>query len=53
LYVDERNKGKGNQKRTRGIEMNEARETYLKTYIAVDKIDQMLLRWDVTYKSWR
>jgi len=33
--------------------MNEAHETYLKTYSAVDKIDQMLLEWDVTYKSWR
>jgi len=53
LYVRERNKGKGNQKRTWGIEMNEARETYLKNYSAVDKIDQMLLGWDVTYKSWR
>ena len=53
LYVREKNKGKGNQKRTWGIEMNEARETYLKNYSAVDKIDQMLLGWDVTYKSWR
>jgi hypothetical protein len=53
LYVGEQNKGRGNQKRTWGIEMNEARETYLKTYIAVDKIDQMLLGWDVKYKSWR
>jgi hypothetical protein len=53
LYVRERNKGKGNQKRTWGIEMNEACETYLKNYSAVDKIDQMLLGWDVTYKSWR
>ncbi len=26
-----------------GIEMNEAQETYLKNYSAVDKIDQMLL----------
>ncbi len=33
--------------------MNEAHETYLKTYSAVDKIDQMLLGWDVKYKSWR
>jgi hypothetical protein len=33
--------------------MNEACETYLKTYSAVDKIDQMLLGWDVKYKSWR
>ncbi len=47
LYVREQNKGRGNQKRTWGIEMNEACETYLKTYSAIDKIDQMLLGWDV------
>ncbi len=33
--------------------MNEAQETYLKKYSAVDKIDQMLLGWDFTYWSWR
>ena len=33
--------------------MNEARETYLKNYSAVDKIDQMLLHWDLNYRSWR
>jgi hypothetical protein len=33
--------------------MNEARETYLKNYSAVGKIDQMLLHWDLSYKSWR
>jgi hypothetical protein len=33
--------------------MNEAQEMYLKKYSAVDKIDQMLLRWDLTYRSWR
>ena len=49
----ERNKGRGKNKRTWGIEMNEARETYLKTYSAVDKIDQMLLGWEVNYRSWR
>ena len=53
LYVRERNKGRGSGKRRWGIEMNEARETYLKNYSAVDKIDQMLLGWDVTYKSWK
>ncbi len=31
--------------------MNETHETYLKTYSAVDKIDQMLLGWDIKYKS--
>jgi len=53
LYVRDRSKGRGQQKRTWGIEMNEAQETYLKTYSAVDKIDQMLLHWDLNYRSWR
>ncbi len=42
LYVHDHSKGRGQQKRTWGIEMNEAREIYLKNYSAVDKIDQML-----------
>ncbi len=53
LYVREQNKGRGNQKRIWGIEMNEARETYHKNYSAVNKIQQMLLQWNVTYESWR
>jgi hypothetical protein len=53
LYVRERNKGQGNTKRTWGIEMNFAREMYLKTYSAVDKIDQMLLLWNIRYRSWK
>jgi hypothetical protein len=43
LYVHERNRGEEMKKRTWAIEMNEPRETYLKTYSAVDKIDQTLL----------
>jgi hypothetical protein len=53
LYVPDCSKGRGQQKKTWGIEMNEARETYLKNYSAVDKIDQMLLHWDLSYRSWR
>ncbi len=53
LYVRDCSKGRGQQKRTWGIEMNEALERYLKNYSAVDKIDQMLLGWDLTYRSWR
>jgi hypothetical protein len=53
LYVRECIKGRGQQKRTWGIEINEAQETYLKNYSAVDKNDQMLLGWDLTYRSWR
>ncbi len=52
LCVRDCSKGRGQQKRTWGFEMNEAQETYLKNYSAVDKIDQMLLGWDLTY-SWR
>jgi hypothetical protein len=52
-YVCERNKGRRSQKRTWGIEMIEAQETYLKNYRAVDKIDQMLLGCDLIYRSWR
>ncbi len=33
--------------------MNEAQETYLKNYSAVDKIDQMLLHLDLSYRSQR
>ena len=53
LYVCERNKDRSNQKRSWGIEANEAREMYLKIYSAVDKIDLMLLGWDVSYCSWK
>jgi hypothetical protein len=52
LYVRDCSEGRGHQKRTWGIEMNEAQERYLKNYSAVDKIDQMLLGWDFTYRSW-
>jgi hypothetical protein len=52
LYVRDRSKGRGQQKRTWGIEMNEAQERYLKNYSVVDKTDQMLLGWDFTYRSW-
>ncbi len=52
-YVRDCSKGRGQQKRTWGIEMNEARETCLKNYSLVDKIDQMLFGWDLTYRSWR
>jgi hypothetical protein len=48
--VQDCSKGRGQQKRTWGIEMNEAQETYLKNYSAINKIDQMLLVWDLTYR---
>jgi hypothetical protein len=33
--------------------MKEEQETYLKNYSTVDTIDQMLLGWRLTYRSWR
>ena len=45
LYVSERERGRGEQKRKWVIEMNEGRAVYLKPYSAVDKIDQMLKEW--------
>ena len=53
LYVRERNRGRGDEKRRWAIEMNEPRDTYLKTYSAVDKIDQTLLNYDINYRCWK
>ena len=53
LYVRQRERGRGKGKRVWAIEMNEGRETYLKTYSAVDKIDQMLKSYALDYISWR
>ena len=53
LYVRERNRGRGENKRRWAIEMNKARDTYLKTYSAVDKIDQTLLNYNINYRSWK
>ena len=53
LYVRQQEKGRGASKRIWAIEMNKAWETYLKTYSAVDKIDQMLKDWYLHYCTWR
>ena len=53
LYVHERNRGRGENKRRWVIEMNEARDTYLKMYSAVDKINQTLLNYNINYRLWK
>jgi hypothetical protein len=53
LYVAKRERGRGGGKRTWAIEMNEARDFYLKTYGGVDKLDQMLEKWGLRYVTWR
>lgn len=49
----QKEKGQGDTKRVWAIEMNEARDLYLKTYGGVDKIDQMLKEWGLDYITWR
>ena len=53
LYVTKRERGRGGAKQIWAIEMNEAREFYLKIYGGVDKLDQMLEKWDLLYPTWR
>jgi len=52
-FVRRRERGRGDNKIVWAIEMNEGREIYLKTYSAVDKVDQMLTEWQIDYISWK
>ena len=53
LYVRPKERGRGDQKRRWGIEMNQARQLYLGSYSAIDKIDQMVKNWFLYYITWR
>ena len=53
LYVKSKSRGKGVTKRVWGIEMNEARETYLQHYFAVDNVDHMLKNAGIRFVSWK
>jgi hypothetical protein len=44
LYVCDCSEGRGQQKRTRGIEMNEAQETYLKITVRLTRL--IRCSWD-------
>lgn len=57
LYVTEKSRGrkKGPQKRKWGVEMNQAREIYLKHYSGDDSLDHMIQNtgiWYITWKFW-
>ena len=45
--------GRVNEKQVWGIEINEAREVYLKLYGGVDKLDQLVKDWAIDYISWK
>ena len=51
LYVAKRERGQGGAKQIWIIKMKEAREFYLKIYGGVDKLDQMLEKWDLLYPT--
>ena len=53
LYVAEKSRGRRVNKRKWGIEMNEARETYLKHYSGVDAADHMIKNTGNRYTTWR
>lgn len=53
LYVHERSRGRKAQKRKWGIEMNEAREIYLKHYSGIDSADHMIKNTKIRYVTWK
>ena len=53
LYVRTKERGRGDNKRRWAIEMNEARDYYLKSYGKLDTIDGHIRAHRIFYKSWK
>jgi hypothetical protein len=53
LFVVKKERGQGASKRKWAIEMNEARQLYLKTYGRIDTIDSLIRSCHVYYRSWK
>ncbi len=53
LYVREKSRGRGEQKRKYAIEMNEPRDVYLGMYSSVDSVDHLLKNWKCKYQTWK
>jgi len=51
FFIAKRERGIGESKRKWGIEMNDARYLYLKTYGGIDNIDAMLKKCHIAYRS--
>ena len=51
LYVWQKERGIGVNKRIWGIEMNEARDTYLQTYSAIDSTDHLVKNSNLFYRQ--
>ena len=53
LYVCEKSRGRKGQQRKWGVEMNQAREIYLKHYSGVDSADHMIQNTGIRYVTWK
>ena len=53
LYVTTKSRGRGDEKRTWGIEQNEGRQTYLGHYFAVDNVDHMIKIAMIRFITWK
>ena len=53
MYSQTRDRGRGINKRTWGIEMNESRKLYLTTYGTIDRMDHLIQNCDMHYRSWK
>ena len=53
LFVELRERGKGKNKRTWGIEMNDARRLYLSLYFTIDVVDHLLKNANIFYRTWK
>ena len=53
LWIKKKERGVGKSKRLWGIEMNSARNLYLKTYYRIDCMDHMIKNARLFYRSWK
>ena len=53
LWLWKKERGKGKSKRLWGIEMNSARNLYLKSYYRIDCMDHMIKNARLFYRSWK
>ena len=53
LFVEVRERGRGENKRVWGIEMNDARRMYLSTYFRIDVTDHLLKNAAIFYRTWK
>jgi hypothetical protein len=53
VFVRKKERGRGANKRAWGIEMNDARMMYLRSYYRIDTIDHLISNCNMFYRSWK